>query len=109
MISETVYNDFILGNNADPLVDLLIGLPESTRICTDLLDRTETFDDTPSDDRISVKLEDKLRLAYDAIFNNKDNQEYLVGKCAFSNRTKKTILKASNLLSEYAIYDNEWE
>lgn len=104
MVNPKQYYDFIEGNNSEPLIEVLKDYQISYRLCANLLNEDESYD-KESERKKKVLLEDKLQDVYDAIFN-KDMlwSEKTVGNCEFSFRTKIELLKAANLLSEYADY-----
>lgn len=102
------YNNFINGSYPDPLTSFFTDTKNAEWICRNILNQSETFG-KPSKNQTKVKVEDKLKDVYNAIFNNQDSKigtsGTIIGRCAFNNNTKESIINVSSLLSEYAMYD----
>lgn len=107
MVNIDNYNDFIRGNNPQPLLDVLLGYDRSPRLCSNLLERGETFDSIPKTDQTTVLLEDKLKNAYSAIFNNDSKYETKhVGLCGFRTSLKDNLIEVASMLSPYATFSD---
>lgn len=108
MADVKLYNNFIEGKDPQPLLDIMGDRDIARGICSTLLGRNETYGEA-KENQATVKLLDKLRLAYTALFDDgsrTDWGETHIGSCSFSQRTKETTLRVTSLLSEYASYDN---
>ena len=106
MIDAKLYNDFIAGNNPQPLIDVIGDRDIARGICSTLLDKNETYADSV-ENRTTVKLQDKLCLAYAALLKDSSRTEWgekRIGSCLFTQRTKNVTLQVSSLLSNYASY-----
>ena len=107
MADIKLYNEFIEGKNPQPLLDIMGDRDIAHGICSKLLGRNETYAEA-RENQITVKLQDKLRLAYYALFDDSSRTDWgeaHVGNCSFSQRTKDAILRATSLLSEFASYE----
>jgi len=106
MVDTSLYYDFINGRNSKPLM----GDREFAKgICDMLLERDETYDmEHKTVEQKLVALEDKLEMAYDAMFVKDDEntwREINVGKCAFSKQTKGIVMRVTSMLSEYTSFE----
>jgi len=108
MSDMALYNDFIKGRNSDPLIGVLGNGDIARSLCSSLLDRTETYDDDPKDQRTTVLLADKLDSAYKALFEENGRsawKETNIGECSFSRQTKDAVMRATSMLSEFASFE----
>lgn len=107
MTDIQLYNAFITGNNPQPLLDVMGDRDIARGICSTLLGRNETYEEA-NDKQTTVKLSDKLRSAYTALFDDSSRTDWgetHIGSCSFSQQTKDVTLRAASLLSEFAYYD----
>ena len=106
MADTILYNDFINGNNSQPLLDIIGDGSLARNMMSMLLDVSESFDKAL--EKKNVLLVDKLQQVYDALFKSDEERGWdavTIGQCAFSNETKVEVLKAASMLSKYAKYD----
>jgi hypothetical protein len=108
MVDSNLYNDFIKGRNATPVVDIIKDVSIARGVCSLLLDRNEVFSgERITDGEKVVLLEDKLKQAYDALFTKDDKRpwgEAKVGNCTFENRTRENVKQIVSMLSRYTNY-----
>lgn len=107
MTDIQLYNDFIAGKNPQPLLDIMGERDIARGICSTLLDRNETYEEA-KEKQTTVKLSDKLRSAYTALFDDSSRSDWgetHIGSCTFSQQTKAATLRATSLLSEFASYE----
>ena len=108
LANTEMYNDFIEGKNAQPLIDIMGNGEIGRGYCSALLSQNEVYGECASDLKQSVGLQEKLRDAYIALFSDKgrnDWKEIVVGKCSFNHRLKEKVLRVSSMLSEYASFE----
>lgn len=104
----SLYNEFVSGNNPEPLVHILGNGDFAHGYCSGLLDSDETFDGNAKEPKKSIQLSDKLTQVYKTIFAGvgTDNLGRAhIGEYVFSKTLKDEILKATSMLSEYADYE----
>ena len=90
MTDIQLYNAFITGNNPQPLLDVMGDRDIARGICSTLLGRNETYEEA-NDKQTTVKLSDKLRSAYTALFDDSSRTDWgetHIGSCSFSQQTK---------------------
>ena len=109
MTDMSLYNEFIEGNNSQPLLDILGDRDQAKyNFCSVLLERSEKYEgDTRDKTKKSVSFSDKLNEAYIALFSKKEESlfdETTIGDCKFTYYTRETVLKTASMLSEYAMY-----
>ena len=107
MTDIQLYNDFIAGKNPQPLLDIMGERDIARGICSTLLDRNETYEEA-KEKQTTVKLSDKLRSAYTALFDDSSRSDWgetHIGSYTFSQQTKAATLRATSLLSEFASYE----
>ena len=105
-----LYNQFVTGENVEPLIDIMGDGTIANAFCNGLLERGETYDKRFREDEEKklVRLEDKLTEVYQALFvgNNRTPwDEIHIGEYSFSKQTKEKIMRAASMLSEYASYE----
>lgn len=110
MTDMSLYNEFIEGNNSQPLLDILGDRDQAKyNFCSVLLESSEKYEgDTRDKTKKSVSFSDKLNAAYIALFSQKEDSvvnETTIGDCKFTYSTRETVLKTASLLSEYAMYN----
>lgn len=92
----SLYNSFINGNEASPLLDVFNEDELYDDIVKELID-DRTVEITPS-----LKKEKLIQL-YNALFNTKNDDrtdDYKIGKFVINKKTRKYILEITNLLSD---------
>ena len=102
------YYDFIEGRDSSPMVEILDKQNFTMWLCSSLLTDQETVDEKDTKKQF-VRLSDRLKETYDAIFNfNYDNGVYEkpIGKLEFSQGTKQMLLQTVSLLSDFAQYND---
>ncbi len=108
MVDSNLFNDFIKGKDATPLIDIITDESIARNVCSLLLERNEVFfGENFSNEQRVVFLKDKLKQAYDALFIEDDKRlwrDTKVGKCTFENRTRETLKQIVSMLSRYASY-----
>lgn len=97
------YYDFINGVNGDRLTDLIEESELTHRMCNNLLSYNESFDRT-DENTVTVDFRERLNMAYDALFNNRRDEEILIGNCTFSNSLKTNILAITSMLTLDSTY-----
>lgn len=105
IVNISLYADFIEGKNATPLMDIYKDSNEGKCLISILLNKDETNENIHGLKKISS--EQKLQELYEAIFVNeyKDgNYNTIIGKCEFTEKSKKFILDVESMLSRYANY-----
>lgn len=99
---------FIHGRDSSPLHDILDDNTVACALCKDMLMTNETYEISQVTTQIRlVTLADKLDQVYNALFvfqYASGIYEKRVGKMAFSAETKKELMQAVSLLSDYADY-----
>ena len=111
MYNMELYNDFIGGNNPEPLISILGEGDVARGLCSMLIDRQkETYDNSLRGDenKAIVRLPDRLQLIYEALFKDIARPRYAethIGECSFSRQTKETIIRTASMLSEFARFD----
>lgn len=99
------YTDFISGTDFTPLVNVAHYLREN--FFDRLLSSNETFDKSEQE-KTYVKIEDKLKEVYNALFNTiYDGRRYnvVVGKYEFNNQTRENVLRTASLLSKFSNFE----
>lgn len=106
MVDISLYNDFISGRNAQPLLDILGDGNYANGMMGMLYEPSITSENTlKKEDDL---LEDKLRKAYKAIFISDEErnwEETEIGQYSFSYKNKQKILEVASMLSRYTKYD----
>lgn len=97
------YYDFINGKSGDSLFEILQDTDLAYRICDYLLSYNESFE-SKQPEILHVNFRDRLQMAYDAIFNNNNNEDTIVGRCAFTSYTKKHMLTLISMLTVDSSY-----
>lgn len=95
------YRDFIQGNDDTPLIEIAQNF--TFRVFDELLSNNETYSEDDLQ-KTFVKLEDKLKSVYDALFVTVYNETVYhtkIGKYSFDKRTKDLLLRVTGLLSKY--------
>jgi hypothetical protein len=108
IFDESSYNEFVLGKNHAPLIDIYKCDPDLFRIGT-LLSSHESYESYDLEKgKVLVSPEDKIKEIYDALFvhdyNGGNIREKYIGSLQFDEGTKKTILRTVSLLSNYSDY-----
>lgn len=101
------YNNFILGKDFSPLVDIIVGFNPQWFI--KLLSSNETFDSNESDKTL-VTVEEKFKQVYEAVFITKYdsvNYQTTIGEYSFQKGLKEQLINISGLMSEFADVGNE--
>ena len=108
MSDITLYEDFVSGNNSQPLIDIISGGKIARKAYLTLFDSPNIFSGNEVERIEIVHDEEILNKAYNALFNDRTRSTYepeVVGKCYFSQVTKEKTLKMISMLSGYAKYD----
>lgn len=103
---SVLFRDFIDGKNFSPLISILASNDDGIYICNKLLNDNETY--TDSEDKIKVKVTDKLKDVYNALFIEEyqaGKYQINIGELEFSKKTRQDLLSIVSLLSPYADYD----
>ncbi|MBO5452502.1 MAG: hypothetical protein J6A69_00840 [Clostridia bacterium] len=107
LYNNTLYNNFLEGKDATPLIDILSTEDYKDWVCSRLLSDSEEFEDTGTGKTV-VKIEDKLKEYYDALFNYDYNAynryQKNIGRVSVTAEAKKSIFEAISVLSRYADY-----
>lgn len=107
LYNNTLYNNFLEGKDATPLIDILSTDDYKDWVCSRLLSDSEEFEDTGTGKAV-VKIEDKLKEYYDALFNYDYNAynryQKNIGRVSVTAEAKKSIFEAISVLSRYADY-----
>ena len=109
--NEELYNQFVMGKNADPLVGLLCDTQmRDDWSYSEFLSRDEYYDtQNPTDSKTKcVTFNQKITDIYEAIFGNHysyQNGAITIGEYQFTAKTKETLLRAASGLSIYAKYE----
>ena len=106
----SLYEDFISGNNSQPLIDIISGGKIARRAYLTLFESANAFSDDPINTNTLQKEEEEeiLNQAYNALFNDRTrftSEPVRVGSCYFSQYTKIKTLKMISMLSSDANYD----
>lgn len=107
MSDNDLYQQFINGENASPLISIIGDDRYALGYFRKLLDLKETYEE-PKDDEVHVELKDKLQAYYDAVFKIRRDREFgetNVGKVCIRNSVKDTILDAASMISRFSDFD----
>lgn len=101
--NHSEFRDFVDGNNAKPLQDVLQSGSIARTFLGALLNRDETYSDK-TDGKKQVSIEQKLQEYYNAIFaeDYAGAYEHYVGSIECNRESKKTILDALSGLTAFA-------
>lgn len=109
MVDVNLYHNFINGNNSNPLIEIASNEECLSEFCSMLLEQNEVYDEEHcSETQTVVRIEDKLNLVYNALFNKNveySGREIHVGKYSFSRQTGEEILRIVSMMSEYAKFE----
>ena len=106
---ESTYTEFVSGQDIQPILKLYTPNTREYRyFITDSLAANETYDkeNTTTDIRL-ISPQDRIREIYEALFlydYNGNEREHYVGSLEFDARTRETIIRTANLLSQFADY-----
>ncbi len=105
-VNITLYNEFISGKNAGPLLEIYKDSDEGEYLAERLLNNNESF--YVETDKVEVTVEDKLKQLYEAVFEKKyTGIDYcmVLGECRFDENSKQFLKSVESLLSVYADYE----
>lgn len=105
IVDISLYNEFVEGKNAQPLIDIYKESYIGTRLLGSLLKRDEAFEE-----REGLKLvtkEQKLVELYEAIFvvDYADVYDKVVGEYEFNKGSKALVKNVASMLSQYADFE----
>lgn len=105
IVDISLYNEFVEGKNAQPLIDMYKESYIGTRLLGSLLTRDEAFEE-----REGLKLvtrEQKLKELYEAIFvmDYSDVYDKVVGEYEFNKGSKALVKNVASMLSQYADFE----
>lgn len=105
IIDRTLYNNFMDGKDVQPLLDILDIEDFGRRILVNALSLNESFENEDKKKKISV--EEKINELYNAIFIKHSDENYIeyIGIYTFDNNSKKFILNASNMMTDYTSFE----
>jgi hypothetical protein len=106
---ESSYNEFVLGKNYAPLINIYKISPPNLFYTDSLLNSRESYDSNNLEkEKVLVSPEDKIKEVYDALFvedySGGNIREKYIGSLQFNEDTKKTILRTVSLLSNFSDY-----
>lgn len=105
-ISNTeCYNAFVKGKDSSPFIEVMGSGKLGISTCSLLLKNNETFDEATQQDKVSVKLVDKLNAVYEALFAHdysNGTYEKIIGDLQFSQKTRNDLIRAVSLLSDFS-------
>ena len=106
MVDISMYEQFISGKSGKPMVDILNTKEFSTGLLCRFLKEDESFSQIEKKKLITP--EEKILEIYNAIFVNKysgNDYQKTIGKCEFDADSRKFVLVAASMLSQYANYE----
>lgn len=106
IVDISLYNDFVNGQNSKPLMDIYKDSDLGDWLCSKLLNRNETYEETEG--KIFVTVEQKLQNLYEAIFVTEyTNEVYrtMIGDYEFDSNSKHFVRTVESMLSAYADYE----
>ncbi|MEQ2944654.1 KAP family P-loop NTPase fold protein [Anaerostipes hadrus] len=106
MVDVSLYEEFISGNNPEPMINIFNAEEFMDLIRVYFLGENESFNTEESKETIT--LEEKIIEIYNAIFVNQYSAKKnfkAIGHCRFNENSKKIILTAASMLSKYANYE----
>lgn len=101
-----MYEQFISGKSGKPMVDILNTKEFSTGLLCRFLKEDESFSQIEKKKLITPG--EKILEIYNAIFVNKysgNDYQKTIGKCEFDADSRKFVLVAASMLSQYANYE----
>ena len=106
IVDKDLCNDFVNGKNYSPLLRLIEIKDNGEFLLNSFLEHNETF--IEQDDKKKVTREELVKRWYNAIFvkeyTGSDYYTNIGGKYEFTSDSKKSLLSAAGLLSNYANY-----
>ena len=106
IVDISLYNDFVNGKNSKPLMDIYKESDLGEWLCSKLLNRNETYEETEG--KTFVTVEQKLQSLYEAIFVTEyTNGVYhtMIGDYEFDSNSKHFVRNIESMLSVYADYE----
>lgn len=106
IVDISLYNDFVNGQNSKPLMDICKESDLGDWLCSKLLNRNETYEETEG--KTLVTVEQKLQSLYEAIFVTEyTNGVYhtMIGDYEFDSNSKHFVRSIESMLSVYADYE----
>ncbi len=106
IVDISLYNDFVNGKNSKPLMDIYKESDLGEWLCSKLLKRNETYEETEG--KTLVTVEQKLQSLYEAIFVTEyTNGVYhtMIGDYEFDSNSKHFVRSIESMLSVYADYE----
>lgn len=106
IVDITLYDEFIDGKDAQPLIDIFDTEEFGERFLYGLLNRDESFVDENNKKKITRK--QKIMDLYNAIFGNdySTRKTYThLGNCQFDAGSKDFVIRTASMLSKFADYD----
>lgn len=105
----TKYKAFIGGQDCSPMVDFFKNTQVGSWWRAALLGYNETYDEPTRENETKVSIEEKVKLAYNALFVKEfTGRDYAVKtrEFEFSSETREVCFRAVSALSKYADYGN---
>lgn len=107
--SQSEYNSFIEGKNANAFLNVMNSNEIAISLCNSLLNNGETYKKQGENDtRRIVSLRDKLLSVYDALFIHDFDADYkpvIIGDTAFDKEIKREVLRISSGFSNFADFE----
>ena len=106
IINTSLYDEFVDGNNAQPLLDIFDTKDYGDWFLHGLLNKDESFVDEENKKKITYK--QKITDLYNAIFviDYRERRGYtILGNHRFGSSSREFAISAASMLSDYADFD----